>query len=65
MTEVGRSHCEEDDVLECRPLSTFQQLMDWEPGSVDGIRAESLTVPIGKACDCTKSGFTGKSACVS
>lgn len=45
MTE-WRSHCEEDDVLECRPLGTIQQLMDWEPGSVDGIRAESLTVPL-------------------
>ena len=49
MTEVGkwRSHCQED-VLECRPVSTFQQLMDWEPGSIDGIRAESLTVPLAK-----------------
>lgn len=37
-----------EDVLECQPIKGLQELLDWEPGTIDGIRAESLTVPLEK-----------------
>lgn len=48
MDQKSKSHCDEDDVLECRPIKSLQELLDWEPGSIDGIRAESMTVPLEK-----------------
>lgn len=51
MDKKSKSHCpvdDEQDVLECRPIKSLQELLEWEPGTIEGIRAESLTVPLEK-----------------
>lgn len=47
MDKKSKSHCDED-VLECQPIKSLPELLDWEPGTIDGIRAESMTVPLEK-----------------